>query len=80
MRPYVASVPSFGEWGFALAAPRQLPIPAEVPPGCRFLTPELLPTLFVLPEDARPEPDHVPEVNRLSTQVLVRLYGQEVSR
>lgn len=47
-------VPSFGDWGFALGADRRLrPEGAELPPGLRYLTRELLPTLTVFdPETA----------------------------
>lgn len=69
---YHASVPSFGEWGFVLAAlrplsPRQIRL--DVP--TRYLTRELLPTLFVFPKDLGPRPT---PVNRLDNQVLIRLY------
>ena len=81
VRPYRCSVPSFGEWGFTLAAPREFPIPDQVPAGCRFLTPEFLKTLFILPQDVLPPAGaSEAEVNRLNTQVLVRLYGTEVAR
>ena len=77
MRPYRCSVPSFGEWGFMLATRRQVEVPNEVPEGCRFLTPEFLPTLFELPADVLP-PDDI-ETNRLNTQNLVRYYERELS-
>lgn len=81
VRPYRCAVPSFGEWGFTLAAPREFPVPNQVPLDCRFLTPEFLETLFVLPEDAHlPADAPEPEINKLSTQSLVRLYGAEVAR
>ena len=60
------------EWGFVLASlrplsPRQIRL--DVP--TRYLSAELLPTLFIWPKDlaARPTP-----VNRLDNQVLVQLY------
>ena len=37
VRPYHALVPSFGEWGFALAALRPFAAPTTVPPGLRYL-------------------------------------------
>jgi len=77
VRPYRCSVPSFGEWGFMLATRRQVEVPNEVPEGCRFLTPEFLPTLFELPADVLP-PDDI-ETNRLNTQNLVRYYERELS-
>ena len=75
VRPYHAAVPSFGEWGFMLASRRAFEIPGEVPAGLRYLSDEFLPTLFVLPEDAR---RREVEVNRLSGQSLVRYYDDEL--
>lgn len=77
VRPYHAAVPSFGEWGFVLGARRAFEVPREVPAGQRYLSGEFLPTLFVLPEDAAPREV---EVNRLSSQSLVRYYDQELNR
>jgi spermidine synthase len=81
-RPYHALVPSFGDWGFALLArtafepprtlSRELPRPEEL----RFLSSELLPTLFTFPADQRPL---AVEINRLDTQMLVRYYDQDVN-
>jgi spermidine synthase len=55
--PYHAYVPSFGDWGFVLAADRPLR-PAQVKPKlpARFLTPALLPQLFVFSGDATEVP------------------------
>ncbi|QDV06719.1 Spermidine synthase [Planctomycetes bacterium Poly30] len=75
VRPYHAAVPSFGEWGFMLASQREFPIPTDVPDGLRFLSDAYVPTLFVLPEDAR---RREVDVNRLSTQSLVRYYDDEL--
>lgn len=70
--PYHAHVPSFGDWGFVLAALRPLrPEAIELRVPTRFLTPELLPTLFVFPGDIGPRPA---PVNRLDTPVILRLY------
>jgi spermidine synthase len=76
--PYHADVPSFGQWGFVLAA--HLPISPdrirlEIP--TRYLTRQLLPTLFVFPKDVGPRQT---PVNRLDNQVLVRLYEQGYKR
>lgn len=73
-RPYHATVPSFGEWGFVLASPRPFNVPARLIPGLRYLSVETLPALFSFgPDMARLE---VP-VNRLHDQVLVRTYESE---
>ena len=73
-RPYHATVPSFGEWGFVLASRRPFDVPGRLIPGLRFLSDETLPALFSFgPDMARLE---VP-VNRLHDQVLVRTYESE---
>jgi spermidine synthase len=76
-RPYHAFVPSFGEWGYVLAAPAPLEIPTHTLPGLRYLTDALLPTLFVFSADMAPLPA---EVNRLNNQVLVQYYEREWRR
>lgn len=75
--PYHALVPSFGEWGYVLAAPSPRERVGELPPGLRFLTDETLPTLSQFPADMGPMPA---EVNRLNNQVLVRYYEEEWRR
>jgi spermidine synthase len=74
VRPYQAAVPSFGVWGFALARQTPFELPRGVPCGLRFLTDEILPTLFTLPADLGPVPV---EINRLDNQRLVRYYEAE---
>jgi spermidine synthase len=75
-RAYHAYVPSFGEWGFTLAAHRPISESATVPDG-RFLTAEIAPRLFDFPPDMarRPAP-----VNRLDNQALVREFADEWGR
>ncbi len=73
-RAYHATVPSFGEWGFVLAAPRPFDLPARLIPNLRYLSDETLPALFSFgPDMARWEAP----VNRLHDQVLVRTYESE---
>jgi spermidine synthase len=72
--PYHAHVPSFGEWGFVIAARRPYRQPGGLPQGLRFLTRESLPQLFDFPRDMARVPA---EVNRLSNQVLVTTYERE---
>lgn len=71
-RGYHVYVPSFGEWGFVLAAAHPIPIVARIPAGGRFLTPAGDAALFDFPPDMarRPTP-----VNRLDNQVLVREFA-----
>jgi len=73
-RGYHAYVPSFGEWGFTLAAHAPPSGTAILPPGLRFLTPSAERAMFDFPPDMarRPTP-----VNRLDNQALVRSFGEE---
>jgi spermidine synthase len=79
--PYHAHVPSFGDWGFTLVARSPLRAPSGLafelpkPDALRFLSPELVPTLFAFPADQRPREV---EINRLDTQMLVRYYDQDL--
>ena len=72
--PYHAHVPSFGEWGFVIAGRRPYRVPAALPDGLQFLTPQALPQLFDFPRDMGRVPA---EVNRLSNQVLVTTFERE---
>jgi len=76
IRPYHAYVPSFGEWGFILAAHRPVAPNAPVPQG-RFLNQATAAAMFVFPPDMarRPAP-----VNRLDNQILVRSFAEEWGR
>ena len=76
-RPYHVWVPSFGEWGYVLAATGELTPHHPLPEGLRFLSDDTLSTLFQFPKDM----DRVPaEVNRLNNQVLVHYYEEEWRR
>lgn len=73
--PYHVYVPSFGDWGFVMASrrplePSRLTLPQDIP--LKFLTNEVLPTLFVFPKDSRPIPNIQP--NRLDDQILTKHY------
>ncbi|MFT4053443.1 MAG: polyamine aminopropyltransferase [Novosphingobium sp.] len=76
-RGYHAYVPSFGEWGFTLAAHRPLTEVAHLPPNLRFLTSSSESAMFDFPPDMarRPTP-----VNRLDNQALVRSFAREWGR
>jgi spermidine synthase len=77
VRPYHALVPSFGEWGYALASLREVPVPARAPDGLKYLTSASMPALFDLaPDMARVDV----EANRLNNQRLVRYYEEEWQR
>lgn len=75
--PYHIYVPSFGEWGYVLAAPTPLPEVAILPAGLRYLDPKTLPLLAQFPPDIARVPA---EVNRLNNQILVRTFEEEWSR
>lgn len=74
VRPYHTNVPSFGEWGFVLAAAECPTFRRPLPDGLTYLTDAFLPHLFVFP----PDMGRVPvEVNRLNNQSLVRYFDSE---
>jgi len=73
---YHAYVPSFGEWGFVLAAKQEprLPTQNQYPPGLRFVSAATMNDMRYFPSDM----DRVPtEVNRLDSQALVRYFDAE---
>lgn len=75
-RGYHTYVPSFGEWGFTLAAHTPPVGPAHLPGGLRYLNPVSEPLMFDFPPDMarRSTP-----VNRLDNQALVRSFAEEWS-
>ncbi len=75
-RAYHVYVPSFGEWGFILAAHRPIAPVVPVPDG-RFINSRVAALLFDFPPDMarRPTP-----VNRLDNQILVREFAEEWAR
>ena len=76
-RAYHAYVPSFGEWGFTLAARTRVADTARILPGNRFVSPSEEPQLFDFPPDmAR----RAVAVNRLDNQALVRVFANEWGR
>jgi len=81
--PYRASVPSFGEWGFVLAARRDLGtvsnwrLDERVASQLKFLDNSGLQGLFELPLDMR---RLEVEPNRWNNQILVRYYESEWAR
>lgn len=68
--PYTVNVPSFGPWGFILATqtPFNPELSSELPENTRYLSPEMFPSLFVLPKDITLE---TVEVNTLAHPVIV---------
>jgi spermidine synthase len=77
VRPYQATVPSFGIWGFALARVGPFALPSELPTGLRYLTLDILPGLFAFSADMSAVDV---EINRLNDQRLVHYYEGEWRR
>jgi spermidine synthase len=75
--PLHVHVPSFGEWGFVIAARRPWRAPTALPPGLRFLTVEGMPALQQFPPDMARVPA---PPNRLSNQTLVTTFEEEWGR
>jgi len=73
-RPYHAYIPSFGEWGFVLAAKGSDVVFGPMPDGLRFLDRPTLEGLFHFPPDMRVDDG---PINRLDNQALVRLYEED---
>lgn len=74
--PYHAYVPSFGDWGFVMACRRNVD-PRALTLGnvqVKFLTNELLPTLFTFPKDVGRGKEI--RTNRLDDQALVKYYRE----
>lgn len=67
--PYNVNIPSFGPWGFVIAAQQALSFEdTPLPITTRFLSSELLPTLFVMAKDTV---DAAVDINQLSNPVIV---------
>ncbi len=78
VRPYHAAVPSFGEWGYVLASLEPLPEEFILSPAIakqlRFLTSDVLNSLFDLPPDLQRVDA---KINQLNNQALVEYYDRE---
>lgn len=75
---YHALVPSFGDWGYVLAAKRPFSIPDKLPSfKLKYLNPATLAAMFIFPEDTKRMKT---EVNRLDNQILVQTYSSEWAR
>jgi len=72
--PYHVYVPSFGDWGFVMASRRVInPAELQLPDvSLKFLSREMLPTLFVFPRDSLPKGEV--QANRMDDHVLVKYY------
>ncbi len=75
--PYKSYVPSFGEWGFVLAAERSLQPPVRLLyQDTRYLTEQNLHGFFVFDRDTEAEEGDAIPVNTLDTQELLKLYAR----
>lgn len=73
--PYHAYVPSFGEWGFILASPKQdYRIPERYTLPMRYLDAQTTRAMFTFPPDM---PKLMMQPNRLNTQSLVQEFEQD---
>ena len=78
--PYHVHVPSFGDWGFNLAAKNEIPIDElQVPEDMNtdFLDTRTLQGLFAFPKDSNEEIDV--EINTMSKPVIMDYYNYAVS-
>ena len=77
-RAYHAQVPSFGEWGFFVAAPpqrtREFVPPGRYPVPLRFVDAAVTTLMFHFPADM---PRPAVEPNRLDNQILVHYFEQD---
>lgn len=73
--PYHVYVPSFGEWGFVLAATETAPqAPQKLDVPTRYLNPQTAAAMFHFPPDMARRPV---EPNHLNTQILVRYFEED---
>lgn len=75
-RAYHNLVPSFGEWGYIIASPREdQHWFAHLPDSLKYLNAATLQQMFVFPEDMKA---HQPlETNKLNNQALVNYFEEE---
>ncbi len=75
VKPYLTYVPAFGLWGFHLVAKTPAPSPTyQLPAKLRYLSLNVIPSLFNIPSDL----DYLQtDVNALNNQALVRYFEDE---
>lgn len=81
VKPFQATVPSFGVWGYALAKVQPFETPQKPPTGIelKYLNESSFATLFIFPTDMTLPSEDI-EINRLDNQALVRYYETEWRR
>jgi spermidine synthase len=72
--PYHCYVPSFGEWGFNLAAKEPMTEAYQLPRDLRFLNTAVIADMYVFPTDMERVES---KVNTLNDQVLVNTFTEE---
>jgi spermidine synthase len=73
--PYHNYVPSFGDWGYIMAATKPgYKVPEHFPEKVKFLTKEGIAQMLYFPKDMQKQDA---EVNKLNNQVLVKYFEQE---
>ncbi len=81
VKPYQATVPSFGIWGYALAKQQDFETPKILSPNVelKFLNEKSFASMFDFSSDTS-LPNEEIEINRLDNQALVRYYESEWRR
>ncbi|HEY5995108.1 MAG TPA: polyamine aminopropyltransferase [Gallionellaceae bacterium] len=74
--PYHAYVPSFGEWGYVIAADHPYSPPLHYPEGMKYISPETAREMFHFPADMSQVETRI---QRLDDQALVRYFDKEWS-
>lgn len=78
-KPYHNYVPSFGEWGYIIAMPReQDKWFHSLPTGLKFLDSTTIKQLFSFPEDMKTK--EILQPNKLNNQALVHYFEEEWSK
>ncbi|MFB6456615.1 polyamine aminopropyltransferase [Chitinophaga sp. Hz27] len=73
--PYHTYVPSFGEWGYVMAAPQPLQVKhKDLPIGLRYYAADIFPQMRTFSADMA---ERKVEVNQLNNQVLVQYFEDE---
>ena len=77
-RPYHVWVPTFGSWGFVLAAPRLGPVPDGPRVAAEYVAPPHWAAMFDFPPDMRAPDDAAP--SSLMSPTLSSIYAMELRR
>ena len=75
--PYHVHVPTFGSWGYIIAAPHSYQLPQQLTVPLKYLDMRTLVQLFVFPKDMQPLKV---DKNTLNHQKLVSYYRQDWAR